>query len=473
MYGILSIKRGKLTMHYKKLLAAALTFGCVVTSIPIHDAQAATIKIGYGGKTRYYSGSQLTFDYKNKKLSGKYVGIQINNTNMVPYYDYLVKQGPKVKRTYYSSKTGKFTLKYGKKTLTAYSGSRTYYLNGVKKTFTVAPTKVKYYSTGKTIVLMPAKETVQGLGMKYKYTSSNKRVSINYITNSSSAAATTTSKPTTTTAKPTTVSNSSTIYTNYAKTISAYVKLEMQQHPSYGGKKIEEKDYTTYINPAKDSTHNYQFLRLNTYRPVNVTVYNNLLNSKLKSGSVLKNKGSVMIAAAKKYNIDPVYLLCQTILETGYGQSVLSQGQNITTIVSGKSVVRDSKKQVVGFKTVNGKYITSSIAKKKVYNLYGIKAYDSAPQLCGFSYAYYQDWTSVDKAIYGAAQYVSEQYIHNKTHNQNTLYKFRYHPDTSNLWHEYATDPAYAKQIGYIMYSQFRSAYASNATFTYDKPKFK
>lgn len=459
-------------MHYKKLLATALTFGCVMASVPIHNAQAATIKLGYGGKTRYYNGSQLTFDYKNKKLPGKYVGIQINNTNMIPYYDYLIKQGPKVKRTYYSSKTGKFTLKYGKKTLTAYSGSRTYYLNGVKKTFTVAPTKVKYYSTGKTIVLIPAKETVQGLGMKYKYTSSNKRVSINYITNSSSPA-TTTAKPTTTTAKPTTVSNSSTVYTNYAKTLSAYVTAEKKQHPSYAGKSITEAVYKGYIDPSKDTTKNYQFLRLNTYRPVNATTYNKLLNSNLKSGSVLKDKGSVMIAAAKKYNIDPVYLLCQTILETGYGQSVLSQGKYISTVVSGNSVVRDSKKQVTGFKTVNGKYITASIAKKKVYNLYGIKAYDSDPQLCGFSYAYYQDWTSVDKAIYGAAQYVSEQYINNATHKQNTLYKFRYHPDSSSLWHEYATDPAYAQKIASIMYSKFRTAYTSSATYTYDKPKFQ
>ena len=471
-------------MHYKKLLAAALTFCCVVTSVPIHDAQAATIKIGYGGKTRYYSGSQLTFDYKNKKLSGKYVGIQINNTNMIPYYDYLIAKGPKVKRTYYSSKTGKIVLKYGKKTLTAYSGSRTYYLNGVKKTFTVAPTKVKYYSTGKTIVLMPAKATIQGLGMKYRYTSSNKRVSINYITNASSATTTaakpttTTAKPTTTTAKPTTATtaakpSSSTVYTNYAKTLSAYVTAEMKQHPTYGGKAISKTSYTTYINPAKDTTHNYQFLRLNTYRPVNATTYNKLLNSNLKSGSVLKDKGSVMIAAAKKYNIDPVYLLCQTILETGYGQSVLSQGQYITTVVSGQSVVKDSAGKVTGFKTVNGKYITSSITKKKVYNLYGIKAYDSAPQLCGFSYAYYQNWTSVDKAIYGAAQYVSEQYINNATHKQNTLYKFRYHPDSSSLWHEYATDPAYAQKIASIMYSKFRTAYTSSASFTYDKPKFK
>ncbi|MFR7918889.1 MAG: N-acetylglucosaminidase [Anaerostipes sp.] len=456
-------------VHYKKLLAAALTIGCTATTIPIHNANAATMKIGYNGKTRYYTGTQLTFDYKNKKLSSKYAGIQISNTNMVPYYYYLVKQGPKVKRSY-SSKTGKIVLKYGKKTLTAYSGKRTYYLNGARKTFSVAPTKVKYYSTGSTIILMPAKETVQGLGMTYRYTSSSHRVSMSYLTNSSSVATTAQSKP----AATGSATKTTTVYTNYAKTLSAYVTAEKKQHPAYGGKSISTSTYTTYINPAKDATHNYQFLRLNTYRPVNATAYNNLLNKKLKSGSVLKNKGNVLIAAAKKYNIDPVYLLCQTILETGYGQSVLSQGKSVTSVVSGKSVVKDrSTGKVTGFKTVNGKYITSKISKQKVYNLYGIKAYDSAPQLCGFSYAYYHKWTSVDKAIYGAAQYVSEQYIHNKTHNQNTLYKFRYHPNSSNLWHEYATDPAYAKQIGYIMYSQFRSVYASNATFTYDKPKFK
>ena len=63
-----------------------------------------------------------------------------------------------------------------------------------------------------------------------------------------------------------------------------------------------------------------------------------------------------MIAAAKQYNIDPVYFLCQTILETGYGTSTLSQGKAITTVVSGSSVVRDSSENVTGFKTVNGKY---------------------------------------------------------------------------------------------------------------------
>ena len=282
---------------------------------------------------------------------------------------------------------------------------------------------------------------------------------MSYLTNSSSAATGSAAKTTT-------------VYTNYAKTLSAYVTAEKKQHPAYGGKSISTSTYTTYINPAKDATHNYQFLRLNTYRPVNATAYNNLLNKKLKSGSVLKNKGNVLITAAKKYNIDPVYLLCQTILETGYGQSVLSQGKSVTSVVSGKSVVKDSTGKVTGFKTVNGKYITSKISKQKVYNLYGIKAYDSAPQLCGFSYAYYQGWTSVDAAIYGAAKYVSQDYIHNQTYHQNTLYKFRYNPNINYLWHEYATDPSYAKQIATIMYSQFRSVYRSDVSFTYDKPHF-
>ena len=168
-------------------------------------------------------------------------------------------------------------------------------------------------------------------------------------------------------------------YTNYNKSLSAYVTAEKKQHPTYGGKSISTSTYTSYVDPSKDTTNNFQFLTLDTYREVDPTAYNNLLNSKLRSNSVLRNKGNVLIAAAKQYNIDPVYLLCQTILETGYGTSILSQGKAITTVVSGSSVVRDSSGNVTGFKTVNGKYITSTISKKMVYNLYGIKAYDSNP----------------------------------------------------------------------------------------------
>ena len=447
-------------MYNKKLLAAALTATCVGSLIPASPVQAASLKIRYSGKTRYYKGKQLHVSYENKNLSSSYVGIQINKVNMIPYYDYLVKQGPKVKRTY-SKRSGKLVLKNDGKTLTAYVGKRTYYLNGVKKTFKVAPTKVKYYKTKKTIILIPANTIVNSLGLNYKYSSSAKRI---YITQPVIPSDSTTQAPT----QP----SGSIQYTKYNKSLSAYVTAEKKKHPTYGGKSISTATYTNYINPSKDTTNNFQFLTLDTYREVDPTAYNNLLNSKLKSTSVLRNKGNVLIAAAKQYNIDPVYLLCQTILETGYGTSTLSQGKAITTVVSGSSVVKDNYKNVTGFKTVNGKYITSTISKKTVYNLYGIKAYDSNPQLCGFSYAYYQGWTSVNAAIYGAAKYVSQEYIHNQTYHQNTLYKFRYNPSISYLWHEYATDPSYAKQIATIMYDQFRSVYKSDAAFTYDKPQF-
>ena len=281
-------------MYYKKILAAALTVSCIGGIVPANSVQAASLKIRYSGKTRYYKGKQLHVSYANKNLSSKYVGIQINKVNMIPYYDYLVKQGPKVKRTY-SKSSGKLILKNGDDTLTAYVGKRTYYLNGVKKTFSVAPTKVKYYKTKKTIILIPANAIVKGLGLNYKYSSSSKRI---YITQPVI--------PSDSTTQVQTQPSGSVQYTNYNKSLSAYVTAEKKQHPTYGGKSISTSTYTSYVDPSKDTTNNFQFLTLDTYREVDPTAYNNLLNSKLRSNSVLRNKGNVLIAAAKQYNIDPV-----------------------------------------------------------------------------------------------------------------------------------------------------------------------
>lgn len=439
-------------MKRKGFIAWGLIAACIASLTPGNNVSAASLKIRYNKKTRYYTGKQLKFTSAKKNLSSKYPGIQISGTNMIPYYNYLVKKGPKVKRSY-SSKRGKLTLKYGSNTLTLYIGKRTYYVNGKKKTLKTAPVKVKYYSTKKTIILLPANAVISNLGLEYSYIPSSSRVHINkkgyrytYRSNTS---------------------------TRYNTNLTSYISSELKQVASYNGTKLKASTYGNYVNPSKDTTHGYQFLRLNVYRPVRSSTYNSLLNSKVKPYSVLRSKGSVLSAAAKTYKIDPVYFLCQTILETGYGTSTLSQGKYVTKVVSGASVVRDSRGKVTGFKKVNGKYITKSISKKKVYNLYGIKAYDSDPQLCGFSYAYYMGWTSVTKAINGAAKYVSEEYINSSKYKQNTLYKYRYNPNTSYLWHQYATDPAYAQKIASIMYSQFRSAYATGNTLTYDKPTFK
>lgn len=97
---------------------------------------------------------------------------------------------------------------------------------------------------------------------------------------------------------------------------------------------------------------------------------------------MLKGKASAIIAAAKKEKIDPVYLVSQTINESAYGTSALSK-KAITKVITGDSVKKDANGNVTGFQKVNGKYITKTIPETTVYNLYGIKAYDSDPQLCG------------------------------------------------------------------------------------------
>lgn len=447
------IYRGGNIMRYKKIITCLLAGFLLAGSVPTSPTKAASIKIRYSGKTRTYTGTQLKFNHAKKDITNsKYPGIVINGVNMIPYYEYLVTRGPKVKRSY-NSKKQQVTLKYGKNTVVMTASSKTYYVNGKKKTLSVAPTRTKYFTTKKTIILLPASATMSALGLQYSYIPAAKRIHINKSGTSYVYTANTT--------------------TNYNKTMSSYISSELKQVSSYGSTKLTASKYKTYIDPSKDTTHGYQFLRLNTFRPVKLSTYKSLLNSKVKSGSVLKNKGDAFVSAAKKYKIDPVYFLCQTILETGYGTSTLSQGKSVTKVVSGKSVVKDSKGNVTGFQKVNGKYITKKISSKKVYNLYGIKAYDSDPQLCGFSYAYYMGWTSVNKAITGAAKYVSENYINNTTYKQNTLYKYRYNPNTTYLWHQYATDPAYAKKIGELMYSQFRKAYATGNTLTYDRPKYK
>lgn len=429
------------------VLVLLLTFTAGFPGWPGTTVQAASLKIRYKGKTRYYTGKQLNFTYAKKGISTRTPGIQMNSVNMIPYYDILVKHGPKVKRSY-NKKTGKLVLKYKSKTLTFYKNKKTCYVNGKKKTLSVAPVSVKYYTTKKYNILLPANFTIKNLGLDYSYISSAKRIHINQPGYSYLYTSNTT--------------------TNYNKKTSDYIKAQTVKY--YGGKKI---NYNSYVPTSTDPTHGYQYLRLNTYRTVDSSKYNSLLNSKVSSKSVLKNKGSALNSAAKSYKIDPVYFLCQTILETGYGKSTLSQGKSITKVISGESVIRDKNDNVTGFQKVKGKYITKKISSKKVYNLYGIKAYDSDPQLCGFSYAYYQGWTSVDKAIKGAAKYVSQNYINNSTYKQNTLYKFRYNPNTAYIWHQYATDPGYAQKIGKLMYSQFKSAYATGNTLTFDRPKFK
>ena len=432
---------------------------------------AGSLSLRYSGKNRTYKGKQLTFYYKGKKIDlGKAPGIQINKVNMLPYYNAIVKNGPKVKRSY-NSKTGKLVLTNGKKTITFYKNKKYAYTNGVKRTFTTAPLTVKYRSINKNYILLPAKFTAKYLGISYTYSSSAKR--IDYAKPAES--------------KPVSPVKSNTT-TKYNTTLNNYIKKQQAQWKTYGGKTI---DYKKYIPVTADNTNSFQFLRLDTYHPVNASKFSSTLQTMVskKTGSVLSGKASVITNAASTYNIDPLYFLCQTIHESGYGTSTLAKGKAVTQVITGDSLSPKGATgtKVTAFNTVSkavktagekkGKkyyevnknefYEVKNISSKKVYNLYGIKAYDNAPQLGGFSYAYYQGWTSVDKAIQGAAKYVSNNYIHHGTYKQNTLYKIRYSPYLQDLGHQYASDPAYAQSIGKLM-NTYQSVYSSTSGFIYD-----
>ncbi|MGL4521139.1 MAG: SH3 domain-containing protein [Bacilli bacterium] len=231
------------------------------------------------------------------------------------------------------------------------------------------------------------------------------------------------------------------------------------------------KTFENYINPS--SAHNMmQFLRIDEYRNVDV----NKINPLLKDRGVLSNRGQFFINSAKKFNIDPIYFIAQSIHETGWGKSTLANGVTISEIAKkgpdGKYIeIRNNKNELVAYQMEK---LPQPVV---VYNLYGIGAYDNTAafptraRILGTTRAYEEGWTSISRAIDGAAQFVSNNYAKSTKYYQNTVYKFRFNPLEKYRWHQYATTSWYAKEIGQLMVS-FAPAYEPNNTFTYDLPSF-
>ncbi len=254
--------------------------------------------------------------------------------------------------------------------------------------------------------------------------------------------------------------------TAYDCSLSEYASKQYKQTSSY-----KKSIYKKVLKTSNDSTGGFQYLRIDEFRDVDEDSYNSVYKSMISSyaasvgvdidDSVLYTQADVVIAAAKKYDIDPVYFACQTMLESAYGTSNLANGYTINKVAL-KSFSTDS----------NGKLYTKNIGKSvKVYNLYGIKAIDTDAVVGATSYAYYQGWTSVKKAIYGAAKYLCDNYIYSK-YSQNTIFKLRYNPDTDCIWHQYATDAYYASSIGKKV-EKMSEAYAYGEVLTFDKPDYE
>lgn len=412
------------------------------TTISESTDTSSGVKYTIAGQTYAYKGDDIKVVYESQAINlSKTPAVKINGTVMVPLKEAFAKQGIKASYHYYK-KLKKIKISKNNKFIIMHLNDAAITVNQKTSSLPVAPLSVTYGKSKIKTILVPFKEIVQALG-------------INYLWDDDMAVAQL--------SKPVLNFLGKKTFTNYKWTLASYAAIQKSRagRASLG-------EWKRLINYKKDTTYGFQFLRLDMYRDVNKEKFISTFNYYIKNScennghnpyySVLYGKGDVMLAAAKKEGIDPMYFVSQTFIESGYGTSKLARGNTITRIA------------LPSFARRGGKFITKKIKKTaRVYNLYGIKAYDSDPRTGATSYAYYQGWTSIDKAIYGAAKFIKENYF-KASPSQNTIFKFRFNP--KNLSHQYATDPWYAEKIAQRI-MLFSNCYAPRALYMYDYPKFR
>lgn len=186
-----------------------------------------------------------------------------------------------------------------------------------------------------------------------------------------------------------------------------------------------QDDVAYYLNPNNfllSDKQKFQFLDLS--RTSNATTTE--LNRFLKGKGILEGKGQAFIDAGNKHGVNEIYLLSHALLETGHGTSDLATGVQ-----------------------VNG---------NKVYNMFGIGAYDDDPVVYGSLRAHEENWYTPEEAIIGGAAFIGTNYV---KAGQNTLYKMRWNPESmaNNGYasHQYATDIGWAYKQVNTMYSLYNS----------------
>lgn len=212
------------------------------------------------------------------------------------------------------------------------------------------------------------------------------------------------------------------------------------------------------LNPSNNNR--FQHLVLSSSVSVSVDHLTHMVQGKgTLSG---KSRAEAFSKGAKDYSVNEVYLIAHAILETGHGTSTLAQGVYVDKT---GMPLRDSA----------GKLLTSSSNLPpdavKVYNMYGIAAVDRSPLNGGARYAFQQGWTSPEKAIYGGAKWISDNYINNATHKQDTIYKMRWNPQNPGT-HQYATDIGWATKQANRM-EQLYSIIENHPVVHFNIPKFQ
>lgn len=182
--------------------------------------------------------------------------------------------------------------------------------------------------------------------------------------------------------------------------LSPYASIRVAPHSSSMaiGKKYYSADGMNFENFTVENPFLFRDLR----KPSNYTaeeldkVYS-LMNIK---GSRLAGKGAIFKEAEKRYQVNALYLIAHSALESSWGRSQIAKDKN---------------------------------------NFFGIAAYDTTP------YDSAKSFDDVDKGILGAAKWIRENYIDNgRTYLGNK---------SSGMNVLYASDPYWGEKIASIMMS--------------------
>lgn len=234
-------------------------------------------------------------------------------------------------------------------------------------------------------------------------------------------------------------------YVDMGMTLDEHVDLQMSKAVNTltvgGWRKVTRNELKSYMDPSRymDSSNIMQFALLDRYTDdITASQLNAYLAKYCRSGNVFYNQGQAFIDAAKKNNINVLYLVAHSMIETGYGTSKLAQG----TVYNGKTV----------------------------YNFFGIGAVDGNALAGGSATAYNNGWTSVAAGIDGAASWITNRYIHSSKYHQNTLYSMKWNP--SIIYHQYATEVRWPSSIANKMADI--ASYSSNiGAMSYNIPKYR
>ena len=180
--------------------------------------------------------------------------------------------------------------------------------------------------------------------------------------------------------------------------LSPYTSIRVAPHSSSMaiGTKYYSADGINFDNFKVDNPFLYRDLRKPTnYTAAELDKVYSLMNIQ---GSRLAGKGEVFKEAEKRYQVNALYLMAHSALESAWGRSQIAKDKN---------------------------------------NFFGIAAYDTTP------YDSAKSFDNVDKGILGAAKWIRENYIdEGRTHLGNK---------SSGMNVLYASDPYWGEKIASIM----------------------